>query len=180
MFGIFIKVSVYEFGINPLYCDSLPSYTWQCCFESTGIPLQTLQNKDLNLTLENNIRGGIGSIMGDRYVKSDDIKKLLYFDATILYAHSMVQPLTYVEIEMWHGHPDLYMNKLQEILKTSDDSYFGCFVPVDIKSSDNIKEKTKSFPFVPEKKIIPKEEYKVYMKKVKRKLYTKFKKIIWD
>ena len=26
----FIKVSVNEFGNNPLYCVSLPGYTWQC------------------------------------------------------------------------------------------------------------------------------------------------------
>ena len=32
-------------------------------------------------------------------------------DATNLYGHSMSQPSPYDEIEMWHGHPDLYMNK---------------------------------------------------------------------
>ena len=36
-------------------------------------------------------------------------------DATNLYGHSMSQPLPYDEIEMWQGHPDLYMNKLEEI-----------------------------------------------------------------
>ena len=30
VFEKFIKVSVNEFGINPLYCVSLPGYTWQC------------------------------------------------------------------------------------------------------------------------------------------------------
>ena len=29
VFEKFIKVSVNEFGINPLYCVSLPGYTWQ-------------------------------------------------------------------------------------------------------------------------------------------------------
>ena len=36
------------------------------------------------------------------------IKKILYFDANSLYGHSMSQMLPYDEIEMWHGHPDLY------------------------------------------------------------------------
>ena len=67
----FIKVSVNEFGSNPLYCVSLHGYTWQGCLKYTGIYLQTLQDKDLILILENNMRGGIGSVMGDRYVKSD-------------------------------------------------------------------------------------------------------------
>ena len=30
VFENFVKVSVNEFGINPLYCVSLPGYTWQC------------------------------------------------------------------------------------------------------------------------------------------------------
>ena len=33
----------------------------------------------------------------------------------------MSQPIPYDEIEMWHGHPDSYMNKLKEILNTPDD-----------------------------------------------------------
>ena len=73
----FIKVSVNVFGINPLYCVSLPGYTWQCGLNYTGINLQTLQGKDMILLLENNIRGGISSVMGDRYIKSDENKKIL-------------------------------------------------------------------------------------------------------
>ena len=69
-----IKVSFNEFGINPLYCVSLPGYTWECGLKYTGTNLQTLQDKDMILLLENNIRGGIGSLMGDRYVKSDEKK----------------------------------------------------------------------------------------------------------
>ena len=72
--------------------------------------LQTLQDKDLILTLENIIRGGISSVMGDRYVESDENKKIIYIDSTNLYGHSMSQPLPYDEIEMWYDHPDLYMN----------------------------------------------------------------------
>ena len=33
------------------------------------------------LLLENNIRGGISSVMGNRYVKSNDNKKILYIDS---------------------------------------------------------------------------------------------------
>ena len=180
VFEKFIKVSVNEFEINPLYCVSLPGYTWECGLKYTGINLQTLQDKDLILTLENNIRGGISSVMGDRYVKSDENKKILYMDATNLYEHSMCQHLPYDEIEMWHGDPDLCMNKLQEILNTPDDSDIGYFVEADLRYPDNIKEKTKNFPFCPENKIIDKEKYNDYMNKIKPKNYTKSKKLICD
>ena len=81
VFEKFIKVSVNEFVMNPLYCVSLPSYTWLCGLKYTGINLKTLQDKDMILLLENKIRGGIYSIMGDRYVKSDENKVILYVDA---------------------------------------------------------------------------------------------------
>ena len=70
VFEKFIKVSFNEFEINPLYCVSLPGYTWQCGLKYTGINLQTLQDKDMILLLENNIRGGISSVMGDRDIQS--------------------------------------------------------------------------------------------------------------
>ena len=93
----FVKVSFEEYGINPLYCVSLPGYTYQCALKYTDIKLQTIQDKDLILLLENNIRGGISSVMGDRYVKSDENKKILYMDATNLYGHSMSQVLPFDE-----------------------------------------------------------------------------------
>ena len=143
VFEKFIKVSVNEFGINPLYCVSLPGYTWQCGLKYTGTNLQTLQDKDMILLLENNIRSGISSVMGDRYIKSEDTKKILYKDANILYGHSMSEPLPYDEIKFDNNV------KLEDILKTPDDSDIGFFVEVDIKYPDSIKDKTKNFPFAP-------------------------------
>ena len=146
----------------------------------TDIKLQTLQDKDLILSLENNIRGGFPSVMGDRYVKSDDNKIILYMYATNLYGHSMRQMLPYDEIEKWHGHRDLYMNKLEEILNTPDNSDIGYFIEVDLNYPDNIKEKTKIFPFCPENKKFNPDKYIDYMNKIKSKNYTKSKKLICD
>ena len=86
----------------------------------------------------------MSSVMGDRYVKSDE-KKILYIDATNIYGHSLSQFLPYDEIEMWHGHPDKHWNWLEEILYTPDDIGIGCFLEVDLKYPDKIKEKNKEF-----------------------------------
>ena len=77
------------------------------------------------LTLENNIRGGISSVMGDRYVKSNENKKIICIDAANLYGHSSMQPLPYDKIEMWHDKPDLYLIKWEEIFNTPDDNDTG-------------------------------------------------------
>ena len=110
----------------------------------TRIKVQTRQDKDMILLLENNIRGGISSVMGDRYVKSDENKKILYIDSNNLYGHSMSQPLPYDEIKFDRNV------KLEDVLNTPDDTDTGCFVEVDLKYPDNIKEKTKHIPFAPE------------------------------
>ena len=54
---------------------SLTGYIWQCGMKNTDIKLQTLRDKDLILTLENKIGGGISSVMSDRNVKSDEKKR---------------------------------------------------------------------------------------------------------
>ena len=77
VFEKFVKVSVKEFGVNPLYCVSLPGYNWQCGLKYTGINIQTLQDKVMVLLLENNIRGGISSVMGNKYVKSNEKKDII-------------------------------------------------------------------------------------------------------
>ena len=149
VFEKFIKVSVNEFGINLLYCVSLPGYTWQCGLKYTGKNLQTLQDKDIILLLEDIMRGGISSVMGDRYIKSDRNKMILYIDANNLYGHSMSEPLPYDEIKFDNDV------KLEDISNTPDDSGIGYFVEVDLIYSDNIKEKTTYFPFAPmNKKLI--------------------------
>ena len=50
---------------NPLFCVSLPCYTWQCGLNYSDKKLQTLQDQDMILLFENNIRGRISSAMGD-------------------------------------------------------------------------------------------------------------------
>ena len=85
--------------IFPLYCVSLPGYPWQCGLKYTGRNPQTLQDKDMILLLENIVRGGISSVMGDRYVKSDENKKILYKDANNLYGWAMSEYLPYDEIK---------------------------------------------------------------------------------
>ena len=130
------------------------------------------------MLLENNIRGGISSVIGDRYVTSDENMKIIYMDATNLYGHSMSRMLPYDEFEIRCGHPDVYMKKLEEILNTPDDADIGYFIEVVLKYPDEIKEKTLNFPFAPENKKINPDDFNDYMKKIKPDTYTQTKKFI--
>ena len=77
----------------------------------------------------------------------------MYINAINLYCWAKSESLPFEEIEMLHGHPDLYMNKLEEIINTPDDSDNGYFADFDLRCPHKTKEKTKKFPFCPEKKI---------------------------
>ena len=140
----------------------------------SNIKLQTLQDLNMILLIENNIRGGISSVMGDRYVKSDEEKKILFIDANNLYGYVMCQNLPYDEIKIIENY------KLEDILNTSDDSDYGYFIEVDLKYPDEIKEKTRYFPFAPENKFAPQDKFTDYMNSMKGDSYTACKKLIFD
>ena len=76
-------MSIKEFDFSPLYCVSLPGYIWQCGMKFTNIDNKYV-NRELILTLKKTFRGVINIVMGDRYVKSDDNKKIVYVDANNL------------------------------------------------------------------------------------------------
>ena len=70
----YVALSMKEFGLNPIHYVSLPGYSFECWPITKGVSLETKQDKQ---TLDDFIaakRGGIHSIMGDRYViiKSND------------------------------------------------------------------------------------------------------------
>ena len=64
----------------------------------TDIRLQPLQDKELSLSLENIIRGGINSFLGDRYVKSNENEKILYLDVKNLYGWPMSETLLLMKL----------------------------------------------------------------------------------
>ena len=77
VFENFINVSTKDYGISPLCSVSICNYTLQCCVKCTKIKLQTLQDKDMILLIERKICGGGSSVLGDRYVKSDESNKII-------------------------------------------------------------------------------------------------------
>ena len=126
------------------------------------------------LLLENNIRGVISSIMGDSYIKSGRIKKILYIDANNLYGHSMSQYLPYDEIKFDNN------NELKDILNTPDDSNIGYIIEVDLTYPNKIKGKTKNFLFAPMNKKINPDNFNDYMKEIKPDTYIQSSKLICD
>ena len=136
VFENFVEKTTLEYNINPLYSYSLPGYTWKAGLKLTNIKLDFIKDKDLLLLLENNIRGGISSVMGPRYIESDTNTKLLYIDANNLYGWAMSQYLPTGDFKRMRSFAkfgcdddELQIDEIkEEILNTPDDCAYGYFI----------------------------------------------------
>ena len=100
----YVKLSMKEFGLNPLHYVSLPGYSFDCWLMSSGVTLDTLQDKQMVDDFVGAKRGGNCGIMGDRYVNSNnmaehDRRSIWYIDANKLYGYAIMQKLPYKDFE---------------------------------------------------------------------------------
>ena len=162
IFEKFIKVSISEFGINPLYHISLPGTTWSNGLKYTKIELELIKNVDLFQMFESGIKGGISGIFGDRYIESHNNTVILHVDLNNLYGFAMLFHLPVGNFQIYENNSitECFINK---VLNTHDCSDTGYVFIVDLIYPDNIKYKSKNFPYCPESKTINPVNYTEYM-----------------
>ena len=99
-----------------------------------NIKLDFIKDKDLLLLLENIIRGGISSVMGDRFVESNENKQFSYIDANNLYGWAMSQYLPTSEFEKLQLPEDSILEQIVEDLRFIPDNIeFGYFIECDLE-----------------------------------------------
>ena len=184
VFENFVESSTREYKINPLYSYSLPGYTWKAGLKLTNIELDYIKCKELLLLLENNIRGGISSVMGDRHVQSDENKQILYIDAKNLYGWAMSQYLPtgdFKKIKLCCEYDSVLMNEIKEdIFNTPDDNEFEYFIECNLEYPAEIKEKTKNFPFCPYQTKADPNLFSGYMNNINQPNYKPTSKLMCD
>ena len=186
VFENFVESSTREYKINPLYSYSLPGYTWKAGLKLTNIKLDFIKDKELLLLLENNIRGGISSVMGDRHVQSDENKQILYIDANNLYGWAMSQYLPTGEFEILPLNPCNYTDNynleqfVEDLLQIPDDNEYGFFIECDLEYPAEIKEKTKNFPFCPYQTKADPNLFSGYMNNINQPNYKPTSKLMCD
>ena len=186
VFENFVKSSTREYKIDPLYIYSLPGYTWKAGLKLTDIKLDFIKDKNLLLLLENNIRGGISSVMGDRHVQSDENKQILYIDANNLYGWAMSQNLPTGEFEILPLNPCNYTDNynleqlVEDLLQIPDDNEYGFFIECDLEYPVEIKEKTKNFPFCPYQTKADPNLFSGYMNNINQPNYKPTSKLMCD
>ena len=180
IFEKFIKASKTEFGINPLYNISLPGTTWSNGLKYTKLELELIKNVDLFQMFENGIRGGgISGVFGDRFVESDNNTVILHVDMNNLYGFAMLFHLPTGNFQIYENN-SITESFIKEVLNTHDCSNTGYVLIVDLIYPDNIKYKTKNFPFCPENKTINPVNFTEYMREHEPKPHRPTSKLISD
>ena len=134
IFENFVQTSTEEYGINPLYSFSAPGYTWKAGLKLTNIKLDFIKDKQLLLFLENNIRGGISSVMRDRFVESNENKQILHIDANNLYGWAMSQYLPTGTFEKLYFPQQYELEQIVEDLRfIPDNNPYGFFIECDLE-----------------------------------------------
>ena len=188
VFENFVESSTREYKINPLYSYSLPGYTWKAGLKLTNIKLDFIKDtaklpsgKELLLLLENNIRGGISSVMGDRHVQSDENKQILYIDTNTLYGWVMSQYLPIGEFEKLNFPEEYELEQIvEDLLQIPDDNENGFFIECDLEYPAEIKEKTKNFPFCPYQRKADPNLFSGYMNNINQPNYKPTSKLMCD
>ena len=128
---------------------------------------------------ESGIRGGISGIFGDRYIESDNTTVILHVDMNNLYGFAMLMHLPTGNFQIYENNSitESFINK---VLNTHDCSNIGYVLIVDLVYADNIKYKSKNFPFCPENKTNNPDNYTEYMKEHEPRPHRPTNKLICD
>ena len=160
----YVKLSMKEFGLNPLHYISLPRYSFDCWLMSSGVTLDTLQDKQL---LDDFVEPKRCGIMCDRYMNNANAngngngnsngngndnanainKSIWYIDANNLYGYAMMQNLPYKDFKYSDTSIDV-------ILNTPDDSDHGYYIVCDINYTNYCKDRTGQLALMPNKRKI--------------------------
>ena len=138
-----------------------------CGLKYTNVRLKYYKENTVNIydTIQQGIRGGLASVLGDCHVKcmnkqidpeyAGKENYLKYLDFNSLYASAMVQALPTGEIKVCDPGTGLACHEqssfADELGYMRSSSNTGYIYTIDIKYSDELKQRTNKYPFFPEK-----------------------------
>ena len=192
---VLLSVDVFEkframcleyYEIDPCYTYSTPGLTWLCGLKYTNVRLKYYKENTVNIydTIQHGIRGGLASVLCDCHIKcktkeidpeyTGKENYLKYLDFNSLYASAMVQALPTGEV-CDTLDPE---TGLADTVYTRYSSNTGYIYTIDIKYNDELKQKTKKYPFFPEKTKANINQFTDYQNENKKKGYKPNEKLM--
>ena len=142
VFHKYIDTCKKAYGTNPLFSYGTPSFTWKAGLKMTGVKLDFITADRLRLLLENNMRAGPSSCMGNRYVKRRE-RKIVYEDMINLYGWSMSQYLKTGDVR----EIKVTKSSLKTFFRTPNIDEHGFVTECDLDYPPSMQGKTKFFHF---------------------------------
>ena len=192
---VLLSVDVFEkframcleyYEIDPCYTYSTPGLTWLCGLKYTNVRFEYYKENTVNIydTIQHGISGGLASVLGDRHVKclnkqidpeyAGKENYLKYLDFNSWYASAMVQALPTGEISMCDPGTCFTNN----LVYNRSSSNTGYIYTIDIKYSDESKQKTNKYLFFPEKTKACVDQFTDYENVNKKKGYKPNEKLM--
>ena len=205
VFEKFRDKCINEYKMDPCYRYSSPGLSWICGSKFTEQRLKHYQKDtyDILLMIEKGIRGGIATILGDRYVKPSNrytqpehhkINKLCTLLHNTVYcsltkeneAHQAQEDyLLYYDFNLLYPSCIVEDLPIGEFIKCNDllyettkDGDFGIMYEINIKYNNDLKQKTEVFPYFPENSIPYTEEFTDNQEVNKRNKYKPLEKLL--
>ena len=146
--------SVYEqHFLDPLHFITLPSLAWASALKYTGAELDLITDPDMYLMVENNMRGGIATIL-QRYARANNPSKrnswITYLDANNLYGTAMSEPLPEGNFRFLSQDEISYFDLMN--VPTHGDT--GYIVECDFKYPEKLHELHSDYPMAPEHRTV--------------------------
>ncbi|XP_050066244.1 uncharacterized protein LOC126555359 [Aphis gossypii] len=156
-----------------------PGFAFDCMLKHTNVKLERLKQYDIQIFLENGLRGGIchsvkrhvkaniPNIQNINYDSNKPVTWLAYLDCVNLYGKSMLSALPHKNFEWFN---DLTI----DITQIEDDAEYGYILEVDVIYPKQLHDNHNDFPFLPENKCPPNSK----VKKLLTTLESKFNYVV--
>jgi hypothetical protein len=171
VFENFRKVCMNYYKLDPANYLTAPSLAWDAMLMLTNVELELISDLKVLDIIERMKRGGLCFVGSKRHVKANNkyiedfnpekpSDYLMYWDANNLYGWAMSQSLPYTA-------PEFEQNvKLDDVLKTPDNSKIGYIVECDLSFPVELHDKFKEFPPCPENLLPELNNFSDYQKMV--------------
>ena len=165
VFQKFIKTCLNYYGLD--YFSS-PGLAWDSMLKMTGIELELIDNIDMHLFIEKEMRGGISynakkhSKANNKYMKNYDSTMkdifIMYLDANNFHGWGMTQYLPFSDFK-WMSKNRIDTFSLNSV---KENSLYGYILEVDLEYPNELRNSHSDYPLAPEKLRINKDMLSKY------------------
>ncbi len=157
-------------GLSPWNFLGTPSLSFAAFFKTSNVKLDLIQDRDMFMTIEQSLRGGL-SYVCQRYAEASDTKKLLYLDKNALYSSCLLLPLPRAEFSFM-DRADIDATDWRNVDPLVDGGY-GYILEVDLTYPEHLHLEHADMPLAAEKVVITEDMFSPYTTDLHKTLKSK-------